>query len=202
MRVRVSLVAVLAVLLATAACTVPNKLAPAPESSNTSTEPGLGSNLGCQDAWSGNATTSPDAPKVSGVSSLAWLGSPPNYKWPITDSTDGYPYTANGGTNYGAWKSPISIDQGTGGRVLTIDSPSDAAIIVASATKWESSQALRDGKLQLPDSYTVTACTDRPTQFPGMTLVRGPACVVIRVTDPATGSSSTISVPMYGATCP
>jgi hypothetical protein len=142
----------------------------------------------------------PEAPKAYGVSSLAWLGSPPNYSWPIS-GTDGYPYAANGGKKYGAWKTPITVEAGTGDRVITIDSPADAALIVASEKDWESNQALREGRLDLPNSYTVTACTDRTTQFPGMTLVRGPACVVIRVTDPATGKSSTVSVPMYGASC-
>jgi hypothetical protein len=110
-----------------------------------------------------------------------------------------YAYTANGGKNYGAWKTPIRVDAGTGERVISIDSPTDAAIIVTSAKDWESNHALREGQLELPDSYTVMACADRTTQFLGMTLVRGPACVVIRVTDPATGKSSTASIPMYGA---
>jgi hypothetical protein len=192
----------LAAIFAMAACTVPKEISHEPSPSHTAAEQSLTSKLGCQDAWSGRADSVPGAPKASGVSSLAWVGSPPNYTWPITDSTNGYPYTANGGTKYGAWKTPISIEQGTGARVISIESPSDAAVIVASAQDWESNQALRDGEIELPESYTVTACADRPTQFPGMTLVRGPACVVIRVADPATGTSSTAAMPMYGATCP
>ncbi len=190
----------LGLLLATAGCSAIEQN-PAEPMPHTAPEQRLGSTLRCQDAWTGNMAGIPDAPKAYGVSSLAWLGSPPNYSWPIAGATDGYAYTANDGKNYGAWKTPISVDAGTGERVISIDSPADAAIIVASAKDWESSQALREGRLELPVSYTVTACTDRPTQFPGMTLVQGPACVVIRVTDPATGKSSAVSVPMYGASC-
>jgi hypothetical protein len=145
---------------------------------------------------------SPLPPAAEGVSSMAWQGSPSSYSWPIRDEASGYPYTANGGLDYGAWKSPLSVDAGLGERIISIDAPSDAALVIASATDWESNQALRGGQLKLPDFYPVTACEDRITQFPGMTLVRGPACVVIRVTDPATTKSSTASVPMYGGVCP
>lgn len=132
---------------------------------------------------------------------MAWQGSPSSYSWPIRDEANGYP-SANGGLDYGAWKSPIFVDAGLGERIISIDAPSDAALVIASSTDWESNQAgSRGGQLMLPDSYAVTACEDRITQFPGMTLVRGPACVVIRVTDPATTKSSTASVPMYGGIC-
>ncbi|MCU1553417.1 MAG: hypothetical protein JWM13_903, partial [Arthrobacter sp.] len=49
--------------------------------------------------------------------------------------------------------------------------------------------------------YTIDACDGRLTQFPGMILVRRPSCVVIAVTNHATGKSTTVSVPMYGANC-
>lgn len=198
---RVSAALTLGILLAAAGCSAAQ---PNPAESAvppTASDQRLESTLRCQDAWSGSVASTPEAPKAFGVSSVAWLGSPPNYSWPIADTTDGYAYTANGGKNYGAWKTPITVEAGMGERVISIDSPADAAIIVASAKDWESNQALRQGQLELPNSYTVTACTDHITQFPGMTLVRGPACVVIRVTDPATGKSSTVSVPMYGASC-
>jgi hypothetical protein len=198
---RVSAALTLGMLLATAGCSTAQPNSAESTVPPTASDQRLESTLRCQDAWSGNVASIPEAPKAFGVSSVAWLGSPPNYSWPIADTTDGYAYTANGGKNYGAWKNPITVEAGMGERVISIDSPADAAIIVASAKDWESNQALRQGQLELPNSYTVTACTDHITQFPGMTLVRGPTCLVIRVTDPAIGKSSTVSVPMYGASC-
>jgi hypothetical protein len=79
--------------------------------------------------------------------------------------------------------------------------PAGAEIAVAAATERESNQALREGQIRLPGSYAIDACDSRLTQFPGMILVRRPSCVVIAVTNPATGKSSTASVPMYGANC-
>jgi len=143
----------------------------------------------------------PEAPTAEGVSSLAWEGSPANYSWPIRDEMNGYSYTGSGGMKYGAWKTPITVAAGSGERTIAIDTPADASLIVASAAEWETSEAVRQGDLDLPDSYTISACEDRPTQFPGMTLVQGPACVVIRVTETATDKFSTVSVPMYGGTC-
>ncbi|AOY74342.1 hypothetical protein ARZXY2_4843 (plasmid) [Arthrobacter sp. ZXY-2] len=196
--IRIAAPAVLAVLVAATGCT-PTQREQAP--GIASPQPLLSSRLTCEDAWEGGPPPAPEAPSAEGVSSLAWAGSPANYSWPIRNEMNGYPYTGGRGTKYGAWKTPITVAAGSGERIITIDSPSDASLIIASATEWETSEALREGELDLPDSYTVSACKDRPTQFPGMTLVQGPACVVIRVTENATGKFSTVSVPMYGGTC-
>lgn len=175
---------------------------PAPSPSKHSLGPQLATNLNCQDAWSGNTVSDAEAPHAQGVSSLAWTGSPAGYSWPIRDDMHGYPYTGKGGQAYGGWKTPVTIDAGSGERTISVESPSNAALIIASAAEWESGDALREGRPGLPTSDTVTGCTDRASSFPGMTLVQGPACVVIRVTDTATAKSSTVSVPMYGGHCP
>jgi hypothetical protein len=65
---------------------------------------------------------------------------------------NGYSYTGTGGTKYGAWKTPITVAAGAGKRTITIDTPTDALLIVASATEWETSEALRQGDLDLPSS--------------------------------------------------
>ncbi|MDQ0104382.1 hypothetical protein J2T10_004056 [Paenarthrobacter nicotinovorans] len=195
---RITVPAVLAVLVAATSC-APTQ--PDPASDTPSPQLRLSSTLTCGDAWAGSPPPAPRAPTAEGVSSLAWEGSPASYSWPIQDEMNGYSYTGTGGTKYGAWKTPITVAAGAGKRTITIDTPTDALLIVASATEWETSEALRQGDLDLPSSYTVSACEDRPTQFPGMTLVQGPACVVIRVTEAATGRFSTVSVPMYGGNC-
>lgn len=191
--------AALVVLVTVIGCTT-TQPTPAPGTSSRPLQ--LVSKLNCEDAWEGSPAPSPEAPAAEGVSSLSWAGSPANYSWPVRDEMNGYAYTGNGGKKYGAWKTPITVAAGSGERTITIDAPSDAALIVASAKAWGTSEASHQGDLGLPTSYTVTACEDRPTQFPGMTLVQGPACVVIRVFETATAKSSTVSVPMYGATCP
>lgn len=190
--------AVLAVLVGATGCT-PTQSDPVPDTASPRLH--LSSTLTCGDAWEGSPPPAPEAPTAEGVSSLAWEGSPTNYSWPIRDEMNGYSYTSGGGTEFGAWKTPITVAAGSGERTITIDTPADASLIVASATEWETGEALRQEDLDLPSSYTVIACQDRPTQFPGMTLVQGPACVVIRVTQTATGKFSTVSVPMYGGTC-
>lgn len=192
----------LAVLIAVFALASCAAVQPAPSMSTSSLGPQLATNLNCQDAWSGNTVSDVDAPRAEGVSSLAWAGSPAGYSWPIRDDMHGYPYTGNGGQEYGGWKTPITMDAGSGERTISIESPSHAALIIASAAEWETGDALREGQLGLPTSYTVTGCADRASSFPGITLVQGPACVVIRVTDTATAKSSTVSVPMYGGHCP
>lgn len=194
--------AALGAALALTSCTAAQPVQPAPKPSTSSPAPQLSSTLNCQDAWEGSTVPVPDAPTAEGVSSLSWTGSPSSYSWPIRGEMNGYPYTGNDGRKYGGWKSPISVEAGSGERLITVDSPSHAALIVASAAEWESGEALHEGQRGLPTSYIVTACDDRAAQFPGMTLVQGPACVVIRVTDRATAKSSTVSVPMYGGTCP
>jgi hypothetical protein len=120
---RVSAALTLGILLAAAGCSAAQ---PNPAESAvppTASDQRLESTLRCQDAWSGSVASTPEAPKAFGVSSVAWLGSPPNYSWPIADTTDGYAYTANGGKNYGAWKTPITVEAGMGERVISIDSP-------------------------------------------------------------------------------
>ena len=186
-------------LLAISGCTphVPSSK----EHSEQPSPASLRSELRCEDAWEGNPTSAPDAPTAEGVSSLAWQGSPPNYSWPIKNETNGQAYKALDGSTRGAWKAPITVDAGLGKRVVSVISPADAEIVVAAATEWESNQALREGRIRLPSSYTINACESRLTQFPGMILVGGPSCVVIKVTNQATGKSSTVSVPMYGANC-
>lgn len=134
-----------AALVAAMAVTSCTTVQPGPEPNTSSPTPQLSSTLHCQDAWEGSPLSVPEAPAAQGVSSLSWTGSPPSYTWPIRDEMNGYPYTANGGRKYGAWKTPISMEAGSGERVVTIDAPSDAALIIASATEWESSEALRDG---------------------------------------------------------
>lgn len=196
--IRIAPPAVLVVLAVVTACT-PTQ--PDPVLGTASPRLHLSSNLTCQDAWQGSPPPAPEAPTAEGVSSLAWKGSPASYSWPIRDEMTGYSYTDGGGTKYGAWKTPITVAAGSGERTITIDNPADASLIVSSATEWETSEELRQGDFDLPSSYTLSACEDRPTQFPGMTLVQGPACVVIKVTTTATGKSSTVSVPMYGGTC-
>ena len=196
--IRITVPAMLAVLVAAAGCT-PTQ--PGSASDTASPRPSLSSTLTCGDAWEGGSPAAPEAPTAADVSSNAWEGSPANYSWPIRDEMNGYSYTDKGGTRYGAWKTPITVAAGSGQRTIAIDTPADASLVVASATEWETSEALRQGDLDLPDSYTVSACEDRPTQFPGMTLVQGPACVVIRVTNDATAKSSTVSMPMYGGSC-
>ncbi len=190
------------VLIAAMALTSCTPAPPVPKESTSDLAPQLAASLNCADAWEGTALPAPEAPTAEGVSSLSWTGSPSSYSWPIRDQMNGYPYTGNEGKEYGAWKTPISVEAGSGEQVITVESPPDAALIVASAAKWESGEALREGQLGLPDSYTVRACDDRAAQFPGMTLVQGPTCVVIRVTDRTTAESSTVSVPMYGGKCP
>lgn len=155
--------------------------------------------LSCQDAWDGNPVISPDAPAAEGISSLSWLGSPPNYSWPITDEMNGQAYTLADGSPRGAWKAPITVASGQAQQTISITSPSDAKLVLASAADWENNEALREGKVILPQSYTISACEDRAAQFPGMILVSGPACVVIQVSHAA--STSSVSVPMYGAKC-
>jgi hypothetical protein len=197
--IRITAAAALVVLVAVTGCTT-TQPTPAPDKSSPPLQ--LASKLNCEDAWEGSPPPAPEAPAAEGVSSLSWAGSPANYSWPIRDEMNGYSYTGNRGKKYGAWKTPITVAAGSGERTFTIDTPSDASLIVASATEWETGEAVRQGDLDLPSSYTVTACEDRPTQFPGMTLVQGPSCVVIRVTETATAKSSTVSVPMYGGNCP
>jgi hypothetical protein len=196
---QITAAAALVVLVALNGCTT-TQPAPAPDKPNPRLQ--LAPNLTCEDAWEGSAPPAPEAPAAEGVSSLSWAGSPANYSWPVRDDMNGYPYTGNGGKKYGAWKTPITVEAGSGERTITIDAPSDASLIVAPASEWETSEAVRHGDPDIPSSYTITACEDRPAQFPGMTLVQGPACVVIRVTEKATAKSSTVSVPMYGGTCP
>lgn len=196
---QITAAAVLAVLAAVNGCATTQ---PAPDRDTSHPRLQLASKLTCEDAWEGSPLPAPEAPAAEGVSSLSWAGSPANYSWPIRDEMNGYPYTGNGGRTYGAWKTPITVAAGSGDRTITIDSPSDASLIIASASEWESSEAARHGDPDVPSSYTVTACVDRPAQFPGMTLVQGPACVVIRVTETTTSKSSTVSVPMYGGVCP
>jgi hypothetical protein len=177
---------------------------PAPGSKEQSDRPNatsLRSELRCEDAWEGNPTSDPEAPSAEGISSLAWQGSPPNYSWPIENEAKGQAYKALDGSTLGAWKAPTTVAAGLGKRVISIVSPADAEIVIASATEWESNQALHDGQITPPSSYTINGCDSRITQFPGLILVRGPACVVIKVTNPATGKSSTVSVPMYGGNC-
>lgn len=195
---QITAAAALVVLVAANGCTTKQ---PVPARDTPQPRLQLASKLTCDDAWEGSPLPAPEAPAAEGISSLSWAGSPANYSWPIRDETNGYPYTGDGGRKYGAWKTPITVAAGSGEQTITIDAPSDASLIVASASEWETSEAVRQGGLALPTSYTVTACEDRPSQFPGMTLVQGPACVVIRVTQTATAKSSTVSVPMYGGVC-
>ena len=196
--IRVLVPAVLAALVAANGCT-PKQLDPVRDTASPRLH--LSSTLNCGDAWEGSPPPAPEAPTAEGVSSLAWEGSPTSHSWPIRDEVNGYSYADGGGTKFGAWKTPITVAAGSGERTITIDAPADASLIVSSATEWETSEALRQEDLDLPSSYTVSAYQDRPTQFPGMTLIRGPACVVIRATETATGKFSTVSVPMYGGTC-
>jgi len=184
-------------LLAMSGCTSPP---PRPKESERPSTASLRSELRCEDAWEGNPTAAPGAPTAEGISSLAWLGSPPNYSWPIDNETKGQAYRALDGSPLGAWKAPITVAAGSGELDISVISPADAQIVVAAGTEWESNQALRQGQLKLPGSYTIHACDSRLSQFPGMILVRKPSCVVIKVTNPA-GKSSTVSVPMYGAKC-
>ncbi len=196
---QITAAAALVVLVAVNGCST-TQPDPAPETSHPRLQ--LASNLTCEDAWRGSPPPAPEAPAAQGISSLSWAGSPAYYSWPVRDEMNGYPFTGNGGKKYGAWKTPITVAAGSGERTITIDAPSDASLIIASASDWETSEAVLHGDPDIPTSYTVTPCGERPAQFPGLTLVQGPACVVIRVTEQATATSSTVSVPMYGGACP
>lgn len=192
-------------LLAIVLLTINGCSSPTPGPSEPPGDPvaaSLPSELDCEDAWVGNPTYDPAAPGAEGISSLAWQGSPLSYSWPIDNETKGQAYRALDGSTRGAWKAPITVNAGLGKRTIEVVSPSNADLVIAAASEWESNQALREGRIQLPHFYTINSCPESVTQFPGMLLVQGPACVVIKVTDPATGRSSTVSVPMYGGKCP
>lgn len=165
----------------------------------------LASNLECPDAFSADADhepepPAPDTPRALGVSARSWSGSPLSYGWPIKDNLSGFAFTI-AGIQYGGWKAPLTLEPGIGERVVSIDRPDDAVLMVVSSKDWGTNPALQEGNVGVHRSYSIKGCQGRRTQFPGMILVRGPDCVVIRVSDPVAGTSSTISVPMYGGVC-
>jgi hypothetical protein len=123
-----------------------------------------------------------------------------SYAWPIQDNLSGFGVTI-AGIHYGGWKAPLTLEPGIGERVVSIEGPDDAALMVVSSKDWGTNPALQEGDVVLHRSYSVKGCQGRRTEFPGMILVRGPACVVIRVSDPAAEATSTVSVPMYGGAC-
>ncbi|MDQ0031197.1 hypothetical protein J2S89_003044 [Arthrobacter bambusae] len=165
----------------------------------------MASNLECPDAFTTGADHQPeppasDTPRALGVSAKSWSGSPPGYAWPITDNLSGFAFTIAGIT-YGGWKAPLTLEPGIGERIVSIDGPDDAVLMVVSSRDWGTNPAFQEGNLGVRRSYSVKGCQDHRTEFPGMILVRGPACVVVRVSDPVAGTTSTISVPMYGGVC-
>ncbi|MFK4297562.1 hypothetical protein ABH924_002713 [Arthrobacter sp. GAS37] len=165
----------------------------------------LASSLGCPDAFDADADHEPeppgsDTPGALGVSSRSWIGSPAGYTWPIKDDLSGFAVTI-AGVRYGGWKAPLTLEPGIGERAVSIEGPDDAVLMVVSSKDWGTNPSLREGNVILHRSYSIKGCQNRRTQFPGMILVLGPACVVIRVTDHVTGATSTVSVPMYGGVC-
>lgn len=193
----------LCAMLGLSACE-PLNTSPPTESSSPKTLT-LASNLECPDAFSADADHEPeppasDTPKALGVSSRSWIGSPAGYTWPIKDDLSGFAVTI-AGIQYGGWKGPLTLEPGIGERVVSIEGPDDTGLMVVSSKDWGTNSALQEGNVVLHRSYSVKGCKGRRTVFPGMILVRGPACVVIRVSDPVAGSTSTISVPMYGGVC-
>lgn len=165
----------------------------------------LASSLECPDAFSADADREPeppgsDTPSALGVASRSWIGSPAGYTWPIKDDLSGFAVTI-AGVRYGGWKAPLTLEPGIGERAVSIEGPDDAVLMVVSSKDWGTKPALREGNMVVHRSYSIKGCQNRRTEFPGMILVLGPACVVIRVTDRVTGATSTVSVPMYGGVC-
>ncbi|GAA3312388.1 hypothetical protein GCM10017710_14050 [Arthrobacter ramosus] len=192
----------LSAMLGLSACEGSNTSPPTEASPKTLT---LASNLDCPDAFSADADhepepPAPDTPRALGVSARSWSGSPPGYGWPIKDNLSGFAVTI-AGIQYGGWKAPLTLEPGIGERVVSIEGPDDAALMVVSSKDWGTNPSLREGDVVLHRSYSVKGCQSRRTEFPGMILVRGPACVVIRVSDPVAGATSNVSVPMYGGAC-
>lgn len=193
----------LSAMLGLSACE-PSNTSPPTEGSAPKTLT-LASNLECRDAFGTDADRGPessgsDTPQALGVSSRSWTGSPAGYAWPIKDNLGGFAVTI-AGIQYGGWKAPLTLEPGIGERVVSIEGPDDAALMVVSSKDWGTNPALQEGNVVVHRSYSTKGCQGRRTQFPGMILVRGPACVVIRVSDPEAGATSTVSVPMYGGAC-
>lgn len=193
----------LSAMLGLSACEPLNTAPPTEASSHRPLT--LASNLGCPDAFSADTGYEPepsglDTPRALGVSAISWTGSPASYAWPIKDNLSGFAVTI-AGIQYGGWKAPLTLEPGIGERVVTIEGPDDAVLLVVSSKDWGTNPALHEGNVVLHRSYSVKACQSRRAQFPGMILVRGPACAVIKVTDPVAGATSTVSVPMYGGVC-
>ncbi len=197
------MIVVLSVMLGLSACQPLNTSPPTEASSPKALT--LASNLECPDAFSEDAGREPEppgsgTPGAIGVSSRSWIGSPAGYVWPIKDGLSGFAVTI-AGIQYGGWKAPLTLEPGIGERVVSIEGPDDAVLMVVSSKDWGTNPALQEGNVVVNRSYSIKGCQGRRTVFPGMILVRGQACVVIRVTDPVAGTTSTISVPMYGGVC-
>jgi len=159
----------------------------------------LPASLRCDDSMGLGESTQPSPDTALGVHSLAWKGSPGYYRFPVSSSS-GYPFQFRGAV-YGGWKAPVTLSAGVVERSIELVAPSDALLIVAPFRMWGTSKDLAEGNITMPSAYTLHGCADYAATFASLLLVRGPSCIVLRVSDPKTGASEEFRVPMYGRSC-